>query len=466
MSRLLLLLFLSLLFESLAAQNVTLQGIAKDYAGKEIRFYCYPEPISHQPKMLAESTVHPDGTFLLAFKLDQSIEIYADLEKFRGTLVAEPGANYQIGLPPYSPRTPREAASPYFEPDLYWLDINGLQSSDLNFRTRKFLTEYNNELSRHTLDLYQKKSTDTLKSILARLDRNNPTGKDHYLNVLKICNYGELEYILTQPEKGSIVQKYIKTKELSLSHPAYQQLFNALFNDYLIRQSQNIKQKGFILPALKGDFEGWVRQLITDGFGREQAELLAVKSLYDGYYSGKFDKGLLLKGLNEAVATVTFEPLKQLIPGILSKITALREGAKAPALLLKNKNNGTFSLQTKGKFLYLAFFKSDSKESKAELDSLVTLEKKLGTILTILPVSLDENSAGAEKLWSAGKYPWELLEAADRKKASADFQVKTVPAFFLLSPDQKLLLSPALEPSHNFEALFLKIYRESRFRKQ
>ena len=123
-------------------------------------------------------------------------------------------------------------------------------------------------------------------------------------------------------------------------------------------------------------------------------------------------------------------------------------------------------MQTRGKFLYLAFFKSYSKESMAELDSLVTLEKKLGTILTILPVSLDENSTWADKFWSTKKYPWELLEAADRSKAGADYQVKTVPAFFLLSPDQKLLLSPALAPSHNFEALFLKIFRESRFRKQ
>ena len=466
MSRLLLLLFLSLLFESLAAQIVTLQGIAKDYAGKEIRFYCYPEPISHQPKMLAESTVQPDGAFLLTFKLDQSTEIYTDLEKFRGTLVAEPGRTYSITLPPYSQRTAREAASPYFEPELYWLDIIGLQPADLNFRTRKFLTEYNNELARHTMDLYQKKSADTVKSILNRLEINNPTGKDHYLKVLKTCNYGELEYAITQPEKGEIVQKYLKTKELSLSNPAYQHLFNALFNDYLIRQSQNIKQKGFITPALKGDFEGWVQQLTADGFGGEQAELLAIKSLYDGYYSGKFDKRLMLKGLNEATATVTSEPLKQLMPGILAKITSLREGAKAPALLLKNKKNGSFPMQTRGKFLYLAFFKSYSKESMAELDSLVTLEKKLGTILTILPVSLDENSTWADKFWSTKKYPWELLEAADRSKAGADYQVKTVPAFFLLSPDQKLLLSPALAPSHNFEALFLKIFRESRFRKQ
>ena len=466
MSRLLLLLFLSLLVESLAAQNVTLQGIAKDYAGKEIRFYCCPEPISHQPKMLAESTVQPDGAFLLTFKLDQSTEIYTDLEKFRGTLVAEPGRTYSITLPPYSPRTAREAASPYFEPELYWLDIIGLQPTDLNFRTRKFLTEYNNELARHTMDLYQKKSADTVKSILARLDLNNPTGKDHYLKVLKTCNYGELEYILCQPEKGSIVQKYFKKKEVLLSHPAYQHLFNALFNDYLLRQSLEIKQKEFIAPATKGDFEGWVRQLVAAGFDREPAELLAVKSLYDGYYSGKFNKGLLLKGLNEAMERVTFEPLKQSMPGILAKITSLREGAKAPALLLKNLRNTTIPLQTRGKFLYLAFFRSDSKESRAELDSLVTLEKKLGTILTILPVSLDENNSVAEKFWNTKKYPWELLEAADRSKAGADFQVKTVPAFFLLSPDQKLLLSPALAPSHNFEALFLKIYRESRFRKQ
>jgi hypothetical protein len=134
--------------------------------------------------------------------------------------------------------------------------------------------------------------------------------------------------------------------------------------------------------------------------------------------------------------------------------------------MLINQKDVTFRLYPNGKFLYLAFFRSDSKESRAELDSLVSMNKKLSSILTIVPVSLDKNFADAAKLWSAKRYPWELVAPVQPELAISDYRIKVVPTFYLIAPDQKLILSPALSPTHNFEALFLKIYRESRFMQQ
>ena len=149
---------------------------------------------------------------------------------------------------------------------------------------------------------------------------------------------------------------------------------------------------------------------------------------------------------------------------MIKKMTSLQEGNRAPILLLRNQSKETTTLSAKGKYVYLAFFRSDSKACIAELDSLVGIGKKLKTILDILPVSLDANPADAIQLWIGKKYPWELSEAADPAKVRSDYLIKSLPTFYLVSPDQKLVLSPALAPSHNFEALFLKLYRESRFR--
>ncbi len=256
------------------------------------------------------------------------------------------------------------------------------------------------------------------------------------------------------------------SSEIALAHPAYQHFFNALFSDYLQNKSQNIRQKEFLKTALKGNFEGFVAQLTGAGYRKEVAELISVKGFYDGFFSGKFDKPSMLKGLKEAATLSTLEPLKALLPGILSKITSLQEGSPAPELMVRNQKDLPYRLRTNGKFLYLAFFRSDSKESRGELDSLVSMNKKLSGILTIIPVSLDKNFADAAKLWNDKKYPWELVTPVQPDLAISDYRIKVVPTFYLIAPDQKLILSPALSPSHNFEALFLKIYRESRFVQQ
>ncbi len=452
-------------FGSLVGQTVTIRGQATDYAGKELIFYTYPEPISHLQKRLAETIISQDGNFSLTFKSDQTIEIYADLEKFRGTMVVEPGSQYEISLPAYSPRTIQETASPYFEPELFWLGIKGVKSSDLNFRVRAFLTDYNKELSMHTYDLYQRKSSDSVKSIIARLEKTYPAGNNQYLTTLKTYTYGELEFSITQKEKDKIIQKYYAKKDVFLSHPAYQHLFNSLFSDYLSYKSQDIRQKEFIAQAVKGDFTGFVKQLTTNGFKRNPAELIAAKSFYDGFYSNKFDKKTMLRGLTVASDQSIFNQLKESLPAILKKINSLQAGSQAPNLSIINQAGATSLLRAKGKYCYLAFFRSDSKACRVELDSLVSIEKKLAAILTIIPVSLDQNFADAVKFWKEKKYPWELTGAVDPEKARSVYQIKSLPAFYLISPEQMLLLSPALAPSRNFETLFLKIYREGKFRK-
>ncbi len=465
MSRTLLLLFFTLCFGPLFGQMGSISGQAPGYAGKELVFYTYPEPITHQPVRLAKTTIGEDGTFKLYFKVDQPTEIYADLEKYRGTLVAEPAAQYQISLPAFAPRTAQEAASPYFEPELYWLGLKDAKPSDLNSQVRAFLTDYNRELVLHTHDLYQKKSKDTLKAIIARLEKNYPTGNRIYFNTLKTYSYGEIEYAVMLQDKEGIAKNYFTSKDVFMTHPAWQHLFRSMFSDYLTRKSQDIRQKDFIRPALQGNFNEFTNNLISIGFKRDIAELLAVKSFYDGFYSNKFDRQHMLNGLKEAKAQCSFEPLKVSLPGILAMIISLQEGSKTPEIALKNQKGEVSSVRSNGKFIYLAFFKSDSKESKAELDSLVSMDKRLNSVLTIVPVSMDKNFQDAVKLWVEKKYPWELSEAIHPDQATLDYRIKAVPTFYLISPDMNLMLSPALSPSHNFESLFVKIYRESRFRK-
>ncbi|HEY5510398.1 MAG TPA: hypothetical protein VIK10_05145 [Prolixibacteraceae bacterium] len=462
MPRSLFFLLLTFICGSLFGQMIVIQGQAKDYAGKELTFYTYREPVSHQQTKLATTTIGQDGLFTLTFPSAQTIEVYADLEKFRGTLVVEPGAHYQIDLPPYSQRTVQEAASPYFEPQLYWLGLKDTKPTEINFLVRVFLTEYNRELSVHTVDIYQKKSADTAKAIIARLEKNYPYKNYNYLNILKLYSYADLEFAVSQTDRDRVIQKYFAKRKIALEHPAYQRLFSILFSDYLLYKSQDIKQKNIYVPAMQGDFKGFTNKLTKIGYQQEVAELVAVKCFYDGYYSGKFDKNLMLNGLTEAMELSSYQPLKEVLPGIIRKITQLQEGSQTPSLQLRNQQNVKTSLSAKGKYIYLAFFRSDSKACRTELDSLVIIYKKLNPILTVLPVSLDQNFSLATKLWAEKKYPWDLVTATDAEKARTDYEVKSLPAFYLISADMKLSLSPALAPSHNFEGLFLKIYREGR----
>ena len=145
--KILLALIWGLITVQLSAQKTLLYGKAADYRTKEITFYTIPDPILHQKQELATTRVARDGTFSLLLPIYESTEIYSDLEKFCGTMVVEPGKNYEVALPPFTQRTSAEAHSIYFKPTPFWLGLPGTDNTDLNFSVRSFLTDYNLESS-------------------------------------------------------------------------------------------------------------------------------------------------------------------------------------------------------------------------------------------------------------------------------------------------------------------------------
>ncbi len=460
------LLGLLLIPEALSAQKqLIISGKATDYAGKEISFYTYTEPIVHQKQELATTKVSLDGTFSLAFMLNETTEIYTDLEKYRGTMVAEPGKSYQITLPPFSQRTAIEARSAFFEPALYWLGINDQDKEELNLKVRSFIMAFNQATAQHTNEIYLKASKESVQSVIEQLERQFSGEEDPYFKILKKYYFAELEYAVNQKTPEKVIEKYFSREPLQLSHPVYQRVFLTLFTDYLSRQAKDIRNGKLETLTNSSSYSGLVTYFTAQGFARQFSEMVVIKGLYDGYYSGPFDKEGVLKALERAQTESSVTALRPTVQQIVKKLSTMKTGGKAPAFSLKNRQGAVVTPEKyKGKFVYLIFFRSDSPESRAELDSIVPIEKKLRQVLSIVPVALDDNFANAGKLWKEKGYSFELLNGSKQRKLIEEYNIRVAPTFYLLAPDGTFLLAQAPPPSRQFESLFLKIFREYNFK--
>jgi peroxiredoxin len=445
------------------AQTSAIRGKAPDYAGKEISFYTFTDPVLHQKQELAQTRINPDGTFSLTFHLNKILEIYSDLEKFTGTMVMEPGKEVQITLPPFTPRNAIEAKSPYFQPALYWFGLPQANQDDLNFLVRSFMTDYSNEVVENTSAIYRNFSKETAKAIIDRLEQKYGGHKNEYFHSLRKYFYADLENTVNPGNPGIIIDKYFKKEPVRLVNSAYQKMFRIHFTDFLQKQSQNVKNKTLVTLINSGDFSGLVSYLEKQGYQKEVAELVVIKGLYDGYYSGSFNKDRIIRALNQAQNSIT-EELSPIVKQIRSKLTKLTIKGKAPFIDLKNLKGETVTLDKyKGKFVYLNFIRSNSTECRAELDSLKSLEVIFRQVLSVLSISTDDNFENAVKLWKTKGYVWDLLNGSKKKSLIENFDAEVVPAFYLIDPEGNLILSPAPPPSHEFEPMFLKLFREYRF---
>lgn len=444
------------------AQNTFIKGRAADYSGKIISCYTYTEPVVHQKQELAATKVGPDGSFSLSFYLNKTSEIYTDLEKFTGTLIAEPGKNYVISLPPFSPKSAVESKSPFFESTLYWLGLPNENQNDLNLLVRSFITDFNNEVIRNTSVVNRNISKETISGIIDRLEVKYASSKNDYFLTTRKYHYAELENMVNPGNSEQVIEKYFKKEEVKLNHPSYQKTFRLIFTDYLRKQAADYKKKNIAVLVNSNNFEGLVSYFIKLGYRKEIAELVVLKGLYDGYYTGGFNKEKIVSAMEKAQNTIS-QDLKPIVTSANSRLTKLAVKGKAPSFRLKDRHNEVVTLEKyRGKFVYLNFFRSNSKESKAELDSLVAIEKKFRQVLKIVSIALDDNFEASAKLWKEKNYLWDLLNGSQNKEVIEKYNAEIVPAFYLLNPEGNLLLSPAPPPSHEFEPIFLRILRGSR----
>lgn len=454
-----------LLTSQLYAQRTVLYGKAPDYSAKDISFYTISDPILHEKQELANTTVAMDGSFSVIFSTSQTIEIYSDLEKYCGTMVVEPGKNYQVTLPPFTPRTSDEARSVFFKPPPYWLGLPGTDHSDLNLSVRSFINDYNLETIRNATLIYNQKSKELVSEITDRLEKKYSAIRHPYFKTLMKYSFAELENIAYQGNTDIIIGKYFAIEPIKLNHPAYQRAFETVFTDFLRKQSQDIRKNKIVSITNSGNYAELVAYFEKRGYKKEVAELVVLKGLFDGYYTGSFSKDGVIAAIEMAQNATTSPDLQTVAGRIRNKLTLLAVGVKAPPVTLINIKQEPVTLyRSTGKFTYLSFFNSTSADCRTELDSIVSLEKKLRQALSVISISLDDDFENSSKLWKAKGYSWELLNGSKQKQLTHSYNASLTPAFYLIAPDGTLKLSPAPSPTHGFEPTFLKIMRDYNFR--
>ncbi len=441
-------------------QQTLISGTAADYSAKEIVFYTYSDPILHTKFELGKTIISRDGSFSVALPINQTIEIYSDLEKFCGTMVVEPNSTYQITLPPFSPKTIPESRSIFFKPTLYWFGLTKNDPLDLNLAVRSFLSDLNIEKAKFANQIYLQKSKAVVGEIIERLTIKYSTDKRPYFKTLMTYSFSELEYAVNPRDEELVIQKYFASKPLALNHPMYQQAFRTIFNDNLRRKSQEIKNKRLVALTNSGNYLELTAFFKALGYSADFSELAVLKGLYDGYYTDGFKKSGISNCISAALNKVTSPDLSLIAQNIKLKIEQLVIGNQAPDINLLNSRKETVTLNKfNGKFVYLNFFKSTSSDCKAELDSIVSIEKRLRQILVVVSVCLDDDFDDGIKLWKSKGYSWELLNGSKQKQLIIDYNASLTPAFYLIDTNQKIQLSQAPSPSHGFEPTFVQLIR-------
>jgi peroxiredoxin len=413
-------------FQYIAAQDIKIKGQAVDYAGEELRFYTYSDLITYTEETLFRCTVDDKGNFEGSGKFMHEEIVMARSGIYTVYFYGIPGAEYTLYLPPKTHKTRADSLNPFFTEIPIHAGVATSAPNDIN-------------------RLMMEGSEQT----------NGNKNYEHYLYYRE----GLLKFQSVRQKVKNISLNYFRDKPVLYYNEAYMDLFNYVYYRYFEFAQRYDPQLALIidtkrgLPALKS-------YLLKDDVFKDDAllELVILKNLYDNFYAGIFQPEGLLALVVEVRQQTKYEQHKLIADNIINKVTLLLPGYVPPDFKLYDTEGKLYTLKDfKGKALYLMFCSVSNYGCIQNFEALFTLHNIYHDMLEIAVICMDEDMETVKKFKNNERFRWIFLHYGNEPDMLNKYDIKTLPAYFLLDKEGKIILSPAPSPAGDLEAEFIKL---------
>jgi len=447
---------------TLRSQEITIRGAEPKYAGTEITFYRFAERIAYTRDELGSCIVDPKGDFMIRFHSDFTIQVFADLGKYRVYLFAEPGNEYTVKLPPRADKTTADHLNPYFRQEMVHLGIPNHQPEELNGKIQRFDAVFTPLFRKYAFEAYFQTHVQDLDSILQNVNDSFGNDPNTYFRcyaqykstLLKEMTSGKRKLTTPLPGDYSTAMLYYNPAFFDWFQQVYHNYFqylNRLNPDhYPLHEIIDVKRSyPMLLDLVKG----------TVAFTNDTlAELIILKGLYDEYFSKEFYDVALLEILDSLIETTSLGDHVMMAEKIKQRLTRLRVGYIPPGFKLPTFSNDTLTLNAlKGKYIYLNFCTPLTPVCRNHFDMLKSIQERYGEVLEMVTVSVDEENSRMKDLIQEMDLSWTFLDSRFQSQIVVAYDVRAFPTYYLIDKQGRLLLSPAPGPDNGFEQQFIEI---------
>jgi len=439
-----------------AQQPAVIQGYAPYYKGKVVHLSTYTDFITMMPVELATTQINDSGKFtFLLDSLKHCTYVYLNIENYKGDMYVAPGNSYQIKFP--APDTSRYQ-NPYIAHNVelvfYIRDTTEVNSliMDFNDQFDKFWARnYRHFVSRHAahcLDSFYNAMQLRYKDI------NNPDFKGYMVYTI-----AEIENNILESPKA-LGEKYIHDKPILYDNYQYMQFFNDYFKGYIKDFTYTMEGGDISKFITSPDYPNLMEVLKINHLLRDDSlcELVLLKGLYEFYYSGDYPQENIKMLIKSIAIETKIEEDRVIANNMLASFSDIVRGGQAPDFALKSFQGDVNSiLDFRGKYVYVAFFKTASTASVSQMQVIPAFYKHYQKKINFVYICEDENYDDLVKFVNANKtFTWTFLWD-EKHKVMQEYGVQGLPQYFLINPEGNFFRSPADDPSHGIQTTFDEI---------
>ncbi len=447
---------------SQAGQSL-IQGLAPDYKGKFAKLYVYDDYITYTEKELTSTRVGLDGKFEIWFTVSETQYAFIRIDNEIVDIYIEKDKKYKIVFPP--PTRNKGASNLLSERNYRKLRMLEADSSSLNLSVQKFNKMYDDFLMENKELLVRRGMNDKklLHDHLAQLsdaagEEFSFSTNDYLKNHIQY-SIAQLE-LLTMTTNDKLFKEYLDKPFLEKNYE-YMRFFHQHFEKYLDVFRLTERGKGFA-DAINNftSLEKVNEVMFADNNLRSKIirDAVLIDGLIQLYNNPDFKKDKMVKVL-EALSQQAATPyLQQAASNAKFLLTRNQPGTQAPDFDIRSHNNQIKSLKDfAGKYIYLQFTDVNCLPCNAETKTVADLQKKYGEKVEFVTITINNDFEETREFVKRNGYTWTFLIAGDNHKALEDYNVKSVPEYFLLNKEGKFIQSPALRPDRGIERTFFDL---------
>ncbi|MEK6616345.1 MAG: TlpA disulfide reductase family protein [Bacteroidota bacterium] len=443
------------------SQNVIIKGKADTSylsSANTIYAYTHDDYISYREKELANSTIDAKGNFNLSFSVSTPTYIFLIVDNAKAEMVAEPNKTYNINfLAKDSDAVNTLSIAVHVE-----IEFNNSDDKELNFLIADFTGRYEAFLEYHRPVIAQKNSVifgriDTMKTLCRQ---KYSTYENSYLTNYIEYTFASLEESIALKGTGKLFNTYINGKPIQLSNYDYMFFFNQFFSataSNLMSASKTQNEIGRQNFSSLMEYFKQNKHLVNDTI----CEAVILKSLMEYFRYPVYKVNSVVAILEQASKQCKAKENQRSAENLKKKLSVMNVGKPVPQLLFQDVNGKTVSLsEFKGKYVYLNFCASWCSSCMQEMMLIPELKKMYGSKITFVSVSVDKKTDAMKNFLKKNpKLDWTFLYCDNFKKAKEEFNVLTVPTYYLIDPKGNVLTSPAGKPQ-DIEPTFIQIKKK------
>lgn len=427
-------------------QTTYISGAAPDYPLAQVLVMAQTDGLSTKLEMIAQTETNSEGDFKLALPLNRVTRLAININHISGAMYAQPNSDYTVffpALPDDEVRTFGQTAQvALIFSELPKDDLNAL-ISEVNFQVDSFLVA--------NVDLIgSRQFAQALLKFEGELTESMPTPNNSFLQQHLQYTFATTAFHSRTFTRLDLYKRFLENATLE-PHPTFFEFIRTYFQRYFNRFESNYGTQQ-VLPALQSSTPGEsiLELMKKDDLLQNDTlrEYVAIHALMESFNDGLPRKKVA--GALEYIGQNGQTPfIREAAINAIDLLTATTAGFLAKDLTFKNQYNEEVSLSDfRGKYLYLEFFSTWCSECPREQSVLPDIAEEYKEVAEIVSVVVDSEIEDYRAfIQKYPSYKWSILFDPTGCQSIQAYNLRALPAYFLIDPNGIIVESPALTPT-------------------